>query len=134
MWTAYLRYHPTAGREGPDGSRLAAVADAARIRKAVAEWGVADVVLVLDWAHTAPDDQAAWLQGKRGGTKYLALSNLLTDRLPGRVERAREWDAEGRPLTMPSWSGNGRHALPSFSDILREAREYDEMMEAGDVH
>ena len=101
MWAAYSVRHPHSGRKGTDGKRLPSEADTHRMTRAVAEWGAEDVVLLLEWAHLAPDDAATWLQG-RGGTNYLGLDHLLVaDKMSSRLERARGWDAAGRPRTMP---------------------------------
>lgn len=67
-----------------------------------------DLVLVVRWAHEAPDEGARWLRGQhpKNSTPYLDLDNLLRiAKLGSRVEAALNWQANqaaGRPGTEES--------------------------------
>lgn len=76
------------------------------IRGAVAEHGADAVILVLEWAHQAPDQRAAYLRGESGAGPFLGLDNLLrSSKIPDRLEMARAWDQRGRPTEAPAQPG-----------------------------
>lgn len=68
--------------------------DATRIRGAVKAHGLDEVILVVEWAHTARDERAAFLRD--GG--FLAVEALLrASKLSGRIELATAWNMAGKP-------------------------------------
>jgi hypothetical protein len=92
LWEAW-RAHGTVRGEPNDHRRRA-------MERVLRDYPLADVLEMLDAAHTGSTDNWRWLQGatSRSDAKYLKPENLLRpSTIAGRMEDAAEWVEAGRP-------------------------------------
>jgi hypothetical protein len=92
LWEAW-RAHGSVRGEPNDHRRRA-------MERVLRDYPLADVLEMLDAAHTGSTDNWRWLQGatSRSDAKYLKPENLLVAaKLAARMEDAAEWVEAGRP-------------------------------------
>ena len=112
VWTAYHLHHPRCDAT-PGDTR------AKLIRSRLAEYGLDDLVLLLEWAHGAPHHLAKNLREKFPGLDYM----FRKAKVPDRIDLARAWDAAGRPA-----AGD-----PGAEQIARVRRMMNERRRAAEV-
>ena len=103
---AWHRYHPTARATHPQRARTA--------KKALAHQTVEELVLLIDFVHTADDKWAQWMREN----DYLGLDYILRkEKLPDRVDKALRWQAEQK-LAEDQW-----HASAYENEALIDGEE-----------
>lgn len=126
VWKAY-RVHHAGGRETLPAAAKKYIPGALRELSAEA------LIRIIDWAHLSPDNGAHYLRGDaweagKGSGDFLGIDNLLRyEKLDGRDQKARAWEAEGRPNFRDARSGAivGSHKPggSSMMDKLRAAMQ-----------
>lgn len=109
-WADLAASRRTRGLPAPPEPRFAdprRVVGRDAVERAVARYGMADVLLVVEWAFQAPGYHPRLLRGEEGdGTIYLGLANLLRiTKIPEKLDKAQQWDAAGREIEETSRAG-----------------------------
>ena len=92
VWAAYREFHPRA-KEAPSSGWVKL------LRRRLKEFSEEELVLLVRWAHKSDD----YAFQRSGG--YINLDNILREeKVPGRLEQAKAWEAGARSVaSLPSF-------------------------------
>jgi hypothetical protein len=95
LWAAWQSIRTPDGKQPHARARKLAVGDRGPLAARLAESSAADVLLVIEWAHTAPDSW--WLANGALGLGTLMRAKGWSDR----IESAQAWAEAGRRTSTP---------------------------------